>query len=39
MQTSANAQGYNNSPNVLINTDLIFITFLPEIDLVPRKSS
>ena len=36
-QTSANAQGYNNSPNILITTDRIFINFLPEIDLEPKK--
>ena len=32
-QTSANAQGYNNSPNILITIDCIFIKSLSEIDL------
>ena len=38
-QTSANAQGYNNSLNIFKTTDRIFIKFLSEIDLEPRKSS
>ena len=37
-QTSANAQGYITSPNILITTDHIFINFLTEIHLEPRKS-
>ena len=36
---TVNAQGYDNSPNILITTGRIFIKFLPEIDLEPRKSS
>ena len=36
MQTSANAQGYNNSPNILITTVRIFIKFLSEMDLDSR---
>ena len=31
VQTSANAHGCNNSPNILKNADRIFIKILPEI--------
>ena len=38
-QTSANVQESNNSPNILITTDCIFIKILPELDPESRKSS